>query len=65
MIWRGPLLSILGIVNISRYEKPANRWQTYLTLIDSQVLKARPVIMDIINYSHNARTDVDEQPVKF
>jgi len=62
---RAPLLSILGIVNISRYEKPGQRVADYLTLIDSQVLKLDRFIMDIINYSHNARTEVDEQPVNF
>jgi signal transduction histidine kinase len=62
---RAPLLSILGIVNISRYENPSPKVADYLTLIDSQVLKLDRFIKDIINYSHNARTEVVEQPVDF
>jgi len=56
MICVHPYFSILGIVNISRYEKPGQQMADYLTLIDSQVLKLDRFIMDIINYSHNART---------
>jgi signal transduction histidine kinase len=62
---RAPLLSILGIVNVSRYENPSQKVADYLTMIDSQVLKLDRFIKDIINYSHNARTEVVEQPVDF
>ncbi len=62
---RAPLLSILGIVNISRYENPSQKIADYLTLIDSQVLKLDSFIKDIIDYSQNSRTEVVEQPVNF
>ena len=62
---RAPLLSIQGIINISRFENPSQKVADYLTLIDSQVLKLDSFIQDIINYSQNSRTEVVEQTVNF
>jgi hypothetical protein len=62
---RAPLLSIQGIVNLAQYENGNQNVAEYLQMIGSQVSKLDSFIRDIINYSHNSRTEVTEQPVNF
>jgi signal transduction histidine kinase len=60
---RAPLLSVQGIVNIARHENTDTRTDSYLTMINNQVIKLDNFIRDIIRYSHNARTEISLQAV--
>jgi signal transduction histidine kinase/ligand-binding sensor domain-containing protein len=60
---RAPLASILGLINLSRLEEK-NRDQ-YLSLIEKSVRKLDEFINEIIDYSRNARLDIEPTAIEF
>jgi signal transduction histidine kinase len=61
---RAPLASVLGLVNIARLEKGAN-FEGYLDKIESSVLKLDGFIRDIIDFSRNARVEIEAEAIDF
>src|SRR5690606_25020852 len=62
---RSPLSSIKGLVNIARMETSDQKLQGYFNMMIDRVDKLDFFIKDIIDYSKNARTDVQTEPVDF
>lgn len=61
---RSPLSSILGLINIARMDKEANPMD-YFNLIDKSVRKLDSFIRDIIDFSRNARLEIEPNRVEF
>jgi signal transduction histidine kinase/ligand-binding sensor domain-containing protein len=62
---RAPLTSILGLVKLTRMDDdPVNRAQ-YLDMVERSIHKLDGFIHDIINYSRNARTEVESGRIEF
>jgi signal transduction histidine kinase len=61
---RAPLASILGLVNIARLENGKD-FKGYLDKIENSVQKLDGFIKDIIDFSRNARLDVESEPINF
>jgi signal transduction histidine kinase len=59
-----PLKSLLGLVNISRMENPSSAQTVYLNMMEQSVNRMENFIKDVINYSRNARAQVQLQPIK-
>jgi signal transduction histidine kinase/ligand-binding sensor domain-containing protein len=61
---RAPLASVLGLVNIARLEKGGN-FEDYLDKIEASVQKLDGFIRDIIDFSRNARVEVESEAIDF
>ena len=61
---RAPLASVLGLVNIARLEKGTN-FESYLDKIEASVLKLDGFIRDIIDFSRNARVEIESEAIDF
>ncbi|HCW08059.1 MAG TPA: hypothetical protein DGG95_11920, partial [Cytophagales bacterium] len=61
---RAPLASILGLVNVARLDK-GNNFENYLDKIEKSVTKLDGFIRDIIDFSRNARTEVEAELIDF
>lgn len=55
---RAPLTSVLGLVNIAKYETDINKIFSHLELIKRSICKLDDFIKDIIRYSKNSKTEV-------
>jgi signal transduction histidine kinase len=62
---RSPLSSIKGLVNIARMENTDEKIQRYFSMMVDRVDKLDFFIKDIIDYSKNARTGLQSEPVNF
>jgi signal transduction histidine kinase len=62
---RAPLLSTLGLINISRQEKNEQEKARYLELMHKSIRKLDNFIIDIINLSKNARLELQSEAVDF
>ncbi len=62
---RSPLSSIKGLVNIARIESTDEKQQRYFEMMIDRVDKLDFFIKDIIDYSKNARTEVNNEAVDF
>lgn len=62
---RAPLVSIAGLINITRIEKDEALRQKYLGLMDTSIQKLDDFIKDIIGYSRNSRLEVKCESVDF
>ncbi|MDB5256815.1 MAG: rcsC [Chitinophagaceae bacterium] len=60
---RSPLTSIMGIINIIKSEKDADKIQEYMTFQERSVKKLDTLIQDILSISRNSRMDVMVQPI--
>jgi signal transduction histidine kinase len=60
---RSPLLSIKGLVNITRNETINPPVQKYLSMIEERANRLDSFIKDIIDYSRNTRTELNVEPV--
>lgn len=60
---RAPLVSIAGLINITRIEKSEELRQKYLGLMDTSIQKLDNFIKDIIGYSRNSRLEVKAEKV--
>ena len=61
---RAPLASILGLINVARLDEPGNVHE-YLKKIEVSVKKLDGFVRDIIDFSRNARVELDAEPVEF
>jgi signal transduction histidine kinase len=62
---RAPLASVLGLIKLTKLDPdPANRME-YLEKVEKSIHKLDGFIHDIINYSRNARTELEANPVDF
>ncbi len=62
---RAPLLSMLGLINISKMEQDPSRLADYYDLMTGSINKLDRFIQNIIHYSSNARTEVFEEAIQF
>lgn len=62
---RAPLASILGLVKLTRIDPDPEQRMEYLDKVEKSILKLDGFIHDIINYSRNARTEIESHPVNF
>ena len=58
---RAPLLSIKGLVNIARNESSEAHTKQYLGMMDERANRLDLFIRDIIDYSRNTRTEVNQE----
>jgi ligand-binding sensor domain-containing protein/signal transduction histidine kinase len=62
---RAPLASVLGLVKLTRMDPDPEHKKQYLDKVEKSILKLDGFIHDIINYSRNARTELESNPVNF
>jgi signal transduction histidine kinase len=60
---RAPLMSVKGLLNMIKLDPEKKNTDLYLALIEKSVGRLDNFITDIIQYSRNARTDVEEKEV--
>lgn len=60
---RSPLASIKGLVNVARFDTSDKRIHSYFDMIIDRVNRLEHFIKDIIDYSKNARTEVEHEPL--
>lgn len=60
---RAPLTSLLGLISIAQTDRYINGITEHLDLMKRSVLKLDSFIIDIINYSRNARLDLDVEEI--
>jgi hypothetical protein len=61
---RAPLLSILGLLNLSKMDYEGN-YKQYLELIERSVLKLDRFLHDLIHYSRNDRRELELSAIDF
>ncbi|HLZ16210.1 MAG TPA: ATP-binding protein, partial [Cyclobacteriaceae bacterium] len=61
---RAPLASVLGLVNVARLDQGKNL-ELYLRKIETSILKLDGFIRDIIDFSRNARVEIEVEPIIF
>jgi signal transduction histidine kinase/ligand-binding sensor domain-containing protein len=61
---RAPLASILGLVSVARLD-PKGDMQDYLSKIEVSIQRLDGFIHDIIDFSRNARTELDASKIDF
>jgi signal transduction histidine kinase/ligand-binding sensor domain-containing protein len=61
---RAPLASILGLINVARLDSP-DKVEEYLQKIQVSVHKLDGFIRDIIDFSRNARVEMEVVPIHF
>ena len=60
---RAPLMSILGLINLSALEKSAEQHQTYLTMMKEMVYKLDNFIHEVIDYTRNIKAEVEHKEI--
>ena len=60
---RAPLMSILGLINLSSLEKSADQHQTYLAMMKEMVHKLDNFIHEVIDYTRNMKAEVEQKEV--
>ena len=60
---RAPLVSMLGLISISRLEDNQQKQERYLDLMEKSIQRLDEFILDIMNYSRNTRTDLRSDEV--
>src|SRR5690606_4594286 len=60
---RAPLTSLLGLINIAQTDRYINGIAEHLELMKKSVFKLDTFIIDIINYSRNARLDLEVEEI--
>jgi PAS domain S-box-containing protein len=62
---RAPLVSILGLINISRREQISETQRQYLQMMETSVNRLDGFIKKILDYSKNSRTEITTHPIDF
>lgn len=62
---RSPLSSILGLVNLARYEENPLVRLKILQMMESSVNRLDSIISDIVHYSRNSRLDIEVEKLDF
>ena len=61
---RSPLMSILGLINVAKYEKSSAELKKYFEKIQDRVNSLNNFIADILDYSRNTRQEVAPELVE-
>jgi signal transduction histidine kinase len=62
---RSPLMSVLGIINLTRLDNSVTDPNGYVDMIESCILKLDGFIQKIIEYYRNSRLDVEHEKIYF
>ncbi len=62
---RAPLMSVKGLLNMIKLDPEKENTDHYLSLIEASVAKLDNFILDIINYSRNARMETIPKEINF
>lgn len=62
---RSPLMSVLGIINLSRLDHSITDPNGYVAMIETSVLKLDRFVQKIIEYYRNNRMQVQYEPIDF
>jgi PAS domain S-box-containing protein len=62
---RAPLASVLGLINICKYEEVNTIVSGYLSHMERSIEKLDKFIRDIIDYSKNTRVTVEKEEINF
>ncbi|MBV7532635.1 ATP-binding protein [Chitinophaga sp. sic0106] len=62
---RSPLMSVLGIINLSRLDNSVTDPNGYLNMVESCVLKLDGFIQKIIEYYRNSRLEIEYEKIDF
>lgn len=60
-----PLKSVLGLIAVSRMEKPDEQHVQYLNMMEASVRKLEDFIKDVVSYSRNTRLEVKMETFQF
>lgn len=60
---RGPLTSVLGLLQLARLEGPSKELAAIHTMINSSILRLDDTLEEIIDYSKNARNDIEVEEI--
>lgn len=60
---RSPLSSILGLVNLSKYDSDTAELKDYMERIGLSVTKMDSFIKDVLSYSKNKKTEVEKEAI--
>lgn len=60
-----PLKSVLGLISVSRMEKPDGQHVQYLNMMEASVRKLEDFIKDVVSYSRNTRLEVKMETFQF
>lgn len=62
---RAPLTSVLGLISVARMETGETNQSNYISLIEKNVYRLDRLVKDIINYSQNARVEIQPEHINF
>ncbi len=62
---RAPLMSILGLVNIGRYDMDKGNQLDYFNMIEDRIHVLDQSIKNIIDFSRNSRLEISQEPIDF
>ncbi|RAJ86011.1 signal transduction histidine kinase [Chitinophaga dinghuensis] len=62
---RSPLMSVLGIINLSRLDNSVTDPNGYLNMVETCVLKLDGFIQKIIEYYRNSRLEIEYEKIDF
>ena len=62
---RAPLASILGLINVAEMEEPSPSFKNYLVMIRSSINRLDGFIKDILDYSRNAKKEMQIGSINF
>lgn len=62
---RAPLMSVLGIINLSRMDQSMTDPQGYMNMVETCVVRLDGFIQKIIEYYRNSRLDVEYEKIDF
>ncbi len=60
---RAPLMSVLGLLNLARLTDRKEDMEQYFEMMEHSIQKLDNTLKEILDYSRNARKEVDAQPV--
>lgn len=60
---RGPLTSMMGLINLAKIEEEAFHKETFLSMMEKMVHKLDYTLKDIIDHSVNSRTEIKREEV--
>jgi PAS domain S-box-containing protein len=62
---RSPLRSIIGLVNLIKTEKDPSMIQKCLEMIEGSVIRLDHLVVDLLSFSKNSRTEISTVPINF
>lgn len=61
---RAPLVSLLGLISITKIEDSAPKKERYLELMEKSIHRLDSFILDIMNYSRNSRIQLNSEHIQ-